>query len=236
MHQLLDHFEENHVVVFDKDGRPIYPVTKDTTSSQTCSDRPKSHDHSKPRNSIIIDYPSSQPPVTPGSTLSEGIGKDARLAFQAEHLSNPHRLFSDIMADFDPFDYESSQSSSSSSSASSSVLSSPVPSEPVCLPPSLFTVQRPPMSTHHASNEDQDMMVDVVDVTSSVSTIDTQIQNEDDSKHVHIGRPPKSRVFDVGGRRAKIVDGQSAPQKRRDREKAFKCPHTGCSKVRCHFG
>ncbi|KAK7682540.1 hypothetical protein QCA50_014340 [Cerrena zonata] len=217
MHQLIDHFEENHVVVFDKDGRPIYPVTQDTTSSQT-----KSHEPSKQCNSIIINYPSSQPPLAPGSTLSEGIGKDARLAFQAEHLSNPNRLFSDIMADFDPFDFESYPSSSSSSSASSSVLSSPVPSEPVCLPPSLFTVQPPPASMQH----DQDMMIDVVDVTSSISA---QVHGENDQRSVLIGRPPKPRVFDVGGRRAKVVDGHS-PQKRRDREKAFKCPHPGCSK------
>ena len=223
MHQLLDHFEENHVVVFDKDGRPIYPVTQDTT----CSGNSKPHDHHKQCNSIIINYPSPQPPVAPGSTLSEGIGKDARLAFQAEHLSNPHRLFSDIMADFDPFDFDSSVSSSSSSSASSSALSSPVPSEPVCLPPSLLTVQ-PPM--HHTSSDDQDMMIDVVDVTSSISSFGFQPHGDGDRKQVHIGRPPKPRVFDVAGRRAKIIDGQS-PQRRRDREKAYKCPHAGCSKV-----
>lgn len=227
MHQLIDHFEENHAVVFGKDGRPIYPVTEDTTTPQTSSDSDMSHDTQDRCSSIIADYPQTHPPLSPSSMLSEGIGTDARLAFQTEHLSKPNRLFSDIMADFDPFDYDlSSSSSSAMSSASSSARSSPIPSQPICLPPSLLTI--PPPSVNNDSDHDQDMLIDVVDMP-PLSGAKTHGGTPKEKKQVHIGRPPKPRVFDVGGRRGKSVEGQS-PQKRRDREKAYKCPHSGCSK------
>ncbi|KAI0081047.1 hypothetical protein K474DRAFT_1672306 [Panus rudis PR-1116 ss-1] len=274
MHQLLDHFEENHVVVLGKDGRPIYPASNpEDTSTTTTSDRK----HDGPRTSIVVSYPQPHPPLQPesGPGLSEGIGADAIVTFQNEHLSRPNRFFSDVMADFDPFEWETSASSSPSpsssgwtSSTTSSAMSSPEPSEPMCLPPSLLTIPSSHVVNTNATTEDQDHeMIDVggpsVSASVSTSTIPSrpissktvpitpvpvtplprnhavnpvnpinnhhQQQTMTVRKPVQTGRPPKPRVYDVNGRKARIIDGQ-AVQRRRDREKAYKCPHPGCSK------
>ncbi|THH29475.1 hypothetical protein EUX98_g4703, partial [Antrodiella citrinella] len=128
MHQLLDHFEEAHVVVIGQDGRPIYP-----RSLSGCSPSP-SPPTRKGVSRFVVSYPQPNPPL-PDTALPGAMHIHSR-------GSTPPN--DDVLADFDPFETDVCMSDASTSTPPSSVFSSPDPNVPVCLPPALLTMPSSP--------------------------------------------------------------------------------------------
>ena len=66
MHQLLDHFEEAHVVALGGDGNLVYPVVNDNTTSNspTFTSAPANALTSQPGwPSMVVGYPQPYPPA-----------------------------------------------------------------------------------------------------------------------------------------------------------------------------
>ncbi|KAI0741241.1 hypothetical protein BC629DRAFT_277497 [Irpex lacteus] len=59
MHELLDHFEESHVLVLGTDGKPVYPHFAANTSA--------SPSNAPPLASMAIGYPQPHPPAEPSA-------------------------------------------------------------------------------------------------------------------------------------------------------------------------
>lgn len=121
LHQLLDHFEEQHVLVIGRNGRPLYPTPSQPAHPHPLPPTPSS----QPAASIILNYPQPDPPLRSSDTDDVHC-----VPFSPEFRALP---------ELDPSD------GFSESSGSGSCLASPDPAEPLCLPPSLFTVRPCPM-------------------------------------------------------------------------------------------
>ncbi|KII85256.1 hypothetical protein PLICRDRAFT_337571 [Plicaturopsis crispa FD-325 SS-3] len=144
LHELLEHFEEAHVVVFDANGNPIYPGRKTSTPSD---DPPFNYLPSSrgfdpaPHSSVVLGYPQPEylaDAVSPFSTTSPTTSTTS--TYGLEHFpvspSTTHTTcdFSDrdmedrdVLNDADAFETDRSSDSRSSPAAMSG------------LPPSSFT-------------------------------------------------------------------------------------------------
>lgn len=207
MHELLDHFEEAHVVVIGKDGRTIYPNPE--------GDSPPSAHEAKARgatSSIVVSYPQPHPPLPEHGTHS-----------------HPPRVHVDVLDDFDPYEMDGISSTSSSTSRSSSTFASPSLTSPTCLPPALLTL--PPshaFPSTYISRASTD--VEMHDATGQQhSQHGTHlVPPSTQPREIQPRRLPKANVFEIDGRRTKIVDSATGPAltspKKPHREKAYKCP------------
>ncbi|TCD62495.1 hypothetical protein EIP91_006816 [Steccherinum ochraceum] len=208
MHQLLDHFEESHVVVIGQDGRPIYPRTASGRSPSASSSPSRKHGASV----VVSSYPQPNPPLQPMDTTS-----DLPLDSMASRASHPP-LQDDVLADFDPFEMDTASTSSESMSPPSSVFSTPDPNVPICLPPALLSIHHQPFG-----GREDDMAWETTGANGHVG------KGTGKAPQVHAKRPVSIRPapFEVNGRKTKIVEGPLtpvSPSKRRDREKMYKCP------------
>lgn len=209
MHELLDHFEEAHVVVIGKDGRTIYPNTEeDSSSAQTV--------RAKGTSSIVISYPQPHPPLPMDASVPSP---------QRSHAA-------DVLDDFDPYEMDGISSNSSSTSRSSSTFASPSLTSPTCLPPALLTLPPNHAFPSYAAPPD----VEMHDASSSHSQfLASPTLHSTQPRDIQPRRPPKANVFEIGGRRTKILDSTipstTTSPKKPQREKAYKCPHPGCSKT-----
>ncbi|KAI0955636.1 hypothetical protein AcV7_006250 [Taiwanofungus camphoratus] len=206
LHELLDHFEEAHVIVLGRDGRPVYPSLhpEDPSSPAHEPTRPADCEPAAhvlaPCASIVFSYPQPDPPV-PASPAHA----DPRTTFDALLRLSPAHTYRDVLArgGADP----------DAASPPDSLRPSPAPSEPVCLPPALLSVCPPP-ATHAAPAGSQ-----------------KSLKGKDGAERQRTPKIPvgKGRV-QVRGAAERRERHAPAPARRREREKAYKCPRRGCSK------
>lgn len=210
MHQLLEHFEESHVLVIGQDGRPVYPRSSPSGAgpSRSPSSTSSPFTSRKGYSSVVVSYPQPHPPLPMDATLPPNA--DAALSLQSSHSHttppNQPNHPPDVLADFDPFDMDTGTDTTSPESLSppSSVFSSPDPNVPVCLPPALLSIR--PQSPQDCVMGDARQIWDGTDVG--------------------LGKMPVGRggSFEVNGRRTKIIECPPSPSRKRDREKMYKCP------------
>ncbi|KAH9949919.1 hypothetical protein B0H21DRAFT_819620 [Amylocystis lapponica] len=181
LHELVDHFEEYHVVVLGRDGRPTYPPpVADPESDATSLDA---------ATSVVLSYPQTDPPE-PLSSLESLLDPD----FPLTQAARTYRDITDADAGLDAVSY-----------SSGSTLPSPA-RESMCLPPSLLSVS--PM---------------IQSEPRSISTSKTKHKSDSSSR----AKPWKGSTAPRVERR---TDARHVHTKKREREKAFKCPHPGCMK------
>ncbi|TBU44327.1 hypothetical protein BD309DRAFT_43873 [Dichomitus squalens] len=222
LHRLLEHFEEQHVLPFPTDSRPLYssPVYAQPRSAA-----------SAPYASYILSYPQSDPPLQPVS----------------HPISSAHyrpRALPDLDLSRIPPVPDLSHSPLSPLSNSSSAYSSPSLGEPICLPPSLFTVQpsrprSPPRSPRRdrarvrdtSDKDDDDQEARHTPTAKGHAKPSSGAGPQRTAKHYSAARvDPTSRSRPVARtpERATLAASAAPPSpasKRRDgREKAYKCP------------
>ncbi|KAH8092624.1 hypothetical protein BXZ70DRAFT_448434 [Cristinia sonorae] len=206
MHQLLEHFEEAHVVVIGQDGHPVLQRSSSGNTPSVAS-----------RKGVkVISYPQPHPPLPMDTTVpSDPVTSPAMALRSLVNPPNPELNPTDVLADFDPYEMDTAGSSSSSSdsvsSPPSSAFPSPNPHVPICLPPALLTM-RP-----QSAQQDYPMGDVTLDGDDGVS-----------GRKRPVG---KTTSFELNGRKTRILEGPPSPaSKKPNREKMFKCPHPGCSK------
>ncbi|GBE88070.1 hypothetical protein SCP_1202990 [Sparassis crispa] len=119
LHALLDHFEEQHIVVFNTEGQPVYPGLSPPSAS---SSRSRSPSPPSLGSSVVLSYPQPDPPSYKDAldALLEPLDASYSLV-QAEST------YRDVLARHHSPEYSSSSASS------------PVRNEPMCLPPALLS-------------------------------------------------------------------------------------------------
>ncbi|KAI0337255.1 hypothetical protein BDW22DRAFT_1364338 [Trametopsis cervina] len=115
MHDLLDHFEESHVLVLNASGEPVYPplAASDSSSSHT------------PLASLVIGYPQPHPPAEPSAyTYSQPQTGAASSSKPYSSASYDGYAYSDSLSEledaYDPFGFDHFSYSPPSSDSSSS--------------------------------------------------------------------------------------------------------------------
>ncbi|KAJ3491530.1 hypothetical protein NLI96_g655 [Meripilus lineatus] len=105
LHDLLDHFEESHVVVIARDGRPIYPspvpTTNSITPSASSSNRKRpTFDHPEAFSSIVISYPQPYPSLNLDSTQPEAPVTTDPLPSPQPRASRNQSIYTDILPSY----------------------------------------------------------------------------------------------------------------------------------------
>ncbi|OCH86482.1 hypothetical protein OBBRIDRAFT_224049 [Obba rivulosa] len=212
LHDLLEHFEEAHVVILGADGRPVYPAfpSPSATVSPTSPGPFASPSPSAPRASLVLGYPHAGPP-----SPADALGPALQYAQAASTFRDITKLDLSAVA-YPAFD---------ASPASSSRASSPVPGDALCLPPALLTVASPaatPAAPRHAPDDPSSPM-------SPLSSV------ESERECAYAAGGAAERIKASGRRRegkARRTERQRTLGGRlRDREKAYKCPRLGCTKT-----
>jgi hypothetical protein len=235
LHELLEHFEESHVVVVAADGTPVYPCfNKSTTlSTRTVSAVPSPLTAAvapaqprAPYSSLVFNYPQPDPhPPPPAAWPTTTKAEPAHIpgpdpfpmnAFDSHSRgSSADAMEVDVMADFDAFDTDFSATLVGRShvhthpSSSQSSLSSSSSHEPLALPPSSFTVGQGRGHRHkHRQNRAQQLRGD-------------SFLFEEHKGLIGLASEMIGGVGVGDRRRLGSQQGQRVPKKR---EKMFRCP------------
>ncbi|KAI0819292.1 hypothetical protein BC628DRAFT_1423935 [Trametes gibbosa] len=200
LHNLLDHFEEDHVLPLPHDSRPLY--------SSPLYPAP-------PHTSYILSYPQPDPPLHP---LSHSILAPHRPLGVLPDLS--HLLHSPL----------SPSPSSPSSSFSSPNLAEPLclpPALLTCHPPRPHSPSaRARRRPRFAGKPLGDNVLDNV-LTPTTARSDIGPQR---SAKSHPRPSPVVRRRHLANPQVHAPAHDSGPRRRDGREKMFKCPHSGCMK------
>ncbi|CDO71783.1 hypothetical protein BN946_scf184939.g7 [Trametes cinnabarina] len=197
LHRLLDHFEEQHVLPFPADNRPIY--------SSPVYARPAG-----PHASYILSYPQPNPPLQPVSHPMSSAHGPLRPVPDVHHVP----------------DLIHSPASLASTSVPSSCYASPNPGEPLCLPPSLFSFQPPRASTPPPSSlglstqpEDDNLLDSNLVTPISRSAVGPQRSSKQSNR-----ADPLARSRPLAQTPERPTSTHSASRRRDGREKMYKCP------------
>ncbi|KAI0720410.1 hypothetical protein C8Q72DRAFT_890679 [Fomitopsis betulina] len=217
LHALVDHFEENHVLIVGHNGQlstsplvvsypqPDPPAESNTlfgSSPYTSTTHAHLHPHADPFDHDFSDA------TRQSNTL---FGSSPYTSTTHAHL-HPHA---------DPFDHDFSDATSSdtASHSSESAFSSPTPSYPICLPPSLFTVY-PPLPP---------------DVLPECTSFERTRERHKDRSAKPASAPARAKVSKAKAQLLHSLPQPHLPAERkrrsREREKTYKCPRPGCSKA-----
>ncbi|KZT00958.1 uncharacterized protein LAESUDRAFT_503802 [Laetiporus sulphureus 93-53] len=160
-------------------------------------------------SSLVLGYPQPCPPAAPESDPDAALETLFDLN-PRDQLAHAQRTYMDIM------ERDAASDVDTASLSSESVLPSPNPSAPICLPPSLLTV-RPPVSAEPGFAHPP---------ASQPWTSNAPDGGTGKTK------PHKTSTRTAHAAKAKGCSEQRrAHAKKRAREKAYKCPRTGCSKA-----
>ncbi|KAI0790045.1 hypothetical protein C8Q75DRAFT_806689 [Abortiporus biennis] len=215
MHELLDHFENSHVIVVSKNGHQIYPPPCQSTSSTSSTSTSENRNYewasasssdavtSIPgrgsTRSIILSFPQPNPPLSPDA--SEATPHPIPYPSHPRHDVSPAKH---------PYSYSSYLSKTRSQS--------------ICIPPSLLTVPKQnQLPLTHISNSQFDQDIDVGTIPPPSPTKKSKCTK---SANNHTQKPQSFASL------AALHDHRPSLVRKRDkiREKAFRCPRIGCTK------
>ncbi|KAH9847222.1 hypothetical protein C2E23DRAFT_524098 [Lenzites betulinus] len=211
LHHLLDHFEEEHVLPFPQDNRPLY--------SSPVYARPAG-----PHASYILSYPQPDPPLHSSPLHISSAHGPLRALPDLAHV--PELVRSPI--------------STSSPSAPPSCFSSPDLAEPLCLPPALFTVQpartrSPPARSHRRPRFAAKPLGDNDFDNHLTPSVARSGIGPHHSAKSHPRPDPIARSRPLPKTPAHAAAHTSGGRRRDGREKMFKCPVStvNCICIRC---
>ncbi|KAI0706992.1 hypothetical protein C8Q76DRAFT_800365 [Earliella scabrosa] len=224
LHRLLEHFEEEHVLPLPYDARPLY------SSPVYAHPRP-----SGPYTSYILSYPQPDPPLQPVShpIPSQGAPRALPDLDVSHHPPVPDLTYSPVSA---------------ASSTVPSCFPSPTLGEPLCLPPALFTFQKPRAYTPDACDDDadddaeaevdRDVLVDTPLSPTRAGSRARSASGQGAGPHrtarfcsaARIDPVPIARTRPIAIARTPERERVHRDRKKDGREKQFKCPHPGCTK------